>query len=359
MQFYLPSKEECDYIVENSKQFFRKDLEFLGKKVAVYHYKQGNFEEFEKFNAWELRSLTFVYEDNEWKRFPGIHKFFELNQAPGWMEEDLRGKKVIKATEKIDGTLLQPIKLNEGIFFKSKLRFDSFEALRANELMKENPKIREFIEYWYERGKIPLFEFISPKTQVVMDYKREDLICIQVRDLKTGEYVLDFEKVAKEFNVSYPEVCTNSFESFLKEKDVCYSKEGWVLIFDDMKFVKLKTKEYLNRHKLIAKIQPHNVIRMILDGDIQKIKSILNKKSDRFTQVREIEEKFNEKYKTLKKEAIKALKLPKKTFKKKYANHPYYELFAMCRNKGIEEFDGWVKKHTSRLKGAEKFLGTD
>jgi len=354
--FYLPTKEECDYIVENSKQFFRKDLEFLGKKVAVYHYKQGNFEEFEKFNAWELRSLTFVDEDGEWKRFLGIHKFFELNQAPGWMIEDLKGKKVIKASEKIDGTMLQPIKLKEGIFFKSKLRFDSYEAQRANEIMNKNENIKNFIEYWYERGKIPIFEFISPKTQVVMDYKKEDLICIQVRDLKSGEYELDFEKVADEFGVSYPEVCTNSFENFLKEKGVCYSKEGWVLIFEDMKFVKVKTEEYLKRHKLIAKIQPHNVIREILDGNIDEIKSILNEKSDRFNQVTEIEKKFLSKYNDLKKEAKKAIKLPKKVFKKKYSNHPYYELFAMCKNRGMEEFDGWIKKHTARLKGAMKFL---
>ena len=354
MQFYLPTKEECDEIVKNSKQFFRKDLEFLNKKVAIYHYKQGNFEEFKKFNAWELRSLTFVYE-GKWKRFLGIHKFFELNQAPGWMEDDLRGKKVIKAVEKIDGTLLQPIKLKEGIFFKSKLRFDSFEAKRANEILRKNPKIKEFIKYWYSLGKIPLFEFISPKTQVVMDYKKEDLICIQVRDLKTGEYVLDFEKIADKFDVSYPEVCTNDFEFFLKEKGKS-NKEGWVLIFEDMKFVKVKTKEYLKRHKLISNIQPHNVIQWILDGEIESIKNFLNKDSVRYKEMKEIEKRFWQKYKELKKEAKNALRLSNKAFKKKYVSHPYYELFAMCRNKGIEEFDGWIKKHTARLKGARKFL---
>jgi hypothetical protein len=28
----------------------------------------------------------------------------------------------------------------------------------------------------------------------------------------------------------------------------------------------------------------------------------------------------------------------------------------MCKNRGMEEFDGWIKKHTARLKGAMKFL---
>jgi RNA ligase len=356
--FILPKKEDADFIVEHSKQFFRKDFEFLGKKTSVYHYKQAKFEEFEKFKekgSYELRGLTFI----EDKRFLALHKFFELNQAPGWMEEDLKNKKVIKATEKIDGTMLQPVKLKEGIFFKSKLRFDSYEALRANEIMKENRNIKEFIEYWYSQGKIPIFEYISPKTQVVMDYNREDLICIQVRDLKSGEYVLDFEKTAKRFSVSYPEVCTNSFESFLKEKNICESKEGWVLIFEDMQFVKVKTAEYLKRHEILAKIQPHNIIGLILDKKLDEVKSVLNRNSQRFLQVKEIEEKFLKKYRLLKKEAKKALKLPKKEFRKRYANHPYYELFALCRNKGLEEFDPWVKKHTARLKGAKKFLEMD
>jgi len=360
--FYLPTKEECDYIVENSKQFFRKDDSFLDKQVAIYHYKQAKFEEFEKFKdkgSYELRGLTFV-KDKEWRRFIALHKFFELNQAPGWMEEDLKNKKIIKAVEKIDGSLLQPVLIDGKIYFKTKLSFEAYQAKRANEMMLENPHIKQYILDKFKENKIPIFEYISPKSQVVMDYGKEDLILIQVRDLKTGEYDLEFEQEAEKRGLTYAKKYEiRTLEEFIKLAETKKGIEGWVLIFEDLQFVKVKTKEYLRRHKLLGKIQPHEIIAAVLEKREHEYKDILNKKSEKYEYFIEIEKKFLKKYNDLKKEAKKAIKLPKKEFKKRYANHSYYELFAMCKNKGMEEFDGWIKKHTARLKGAKKFLELD
>ena len=67
---YIPSRKKCDYIVENSKQFFKKHFEFLGKNIDVYHYKQAKFEEFLKFNACKKNnSLTPL---NEWVSYPTL-----------------------------------------------------------------------------------------------------------------------------------------------------------------------------------------------------------------------------------------------------------------------------------------------
>jgi len=354
--FYLPSKDECDYIVENSKQFFRKDDNFLNKEIAIYHYKQAKYEEFVKFKAWELRGLTFVKKEDKWERFLALHKFFELNQAPGWMEEDLKNKKIIKAVEKIDGSLMQPVLIDGKIYFKTKLSFEAYQAKRANEMLKNN-ELKNYILEKFKEGKIPIFEYISPKSQVVMDYKKEELILIQLRDLKTGEYVLNFEEEAEKRGIK----CAKKYEiksldEFIKLAKEIKDIEGWVLIFEDMQFVKVKTDEYLKRHKLLGKIQPHEIIAAILEKRENEYKDILNRESEKYEYFKEIEKKFLDKYHLLKKEAKKAVKLSKKEFKKKYATHPYYELFALCRNKSLEEFDGWIKKHTARLKGAKKFL---
>ena len=356
--FYLPTKEECDYIVENSKQFFRKDLNFNGKEIAIYHYKQGDFEEFKKFNAWELRALTFVKNGKNWERFLGIHKFFELNQAPGWMVEDLIDKKVIKVQEKIDGTLVQPILIDGRVYFKSKLRFDSLQALRAQEIYESNENLKRYVNKKLSEGKIPLFEYVSPKTQVVMDYGSEKLILIQVRDLNTGEYDLNFEEEAKEYGIEVAPVCESKpLKDYLEERNVCVSKEGWVMIFEGMKFVKVKTDEYLKRHKILGDLRENVIISHILDGKIDEIKEILNEKSQKYEFIKDIESKFNKKYKDLERKIRKALKMTKKEAQKKFGNDKNYEIIAICKKQNsITPLKNWVKDHTKKLKNAKKFL---
>ncbi|EDM23337.1 hypothetical protein [Caminibacter mediatlanticus] len=350
--FFIPTKKECDYIVENSKQFFKKEIKFLNKNISIYHYKQAKYEEFVKFNAWELRGLTFV----EYKRFLSLHKFFELNQAPGWMKEDVKNKKIKKVVEKIDGSLLQPILIDGKIYFKTKLSFDAYQAKRANEIMLKNLNIKEYIIKCFEKNKIPLFEYISQKSQVVMDYNKEELINTQVRDLNTGEYDLEFEKEALKYNITTPKSYDfNSLDEIINEAKNNKNIEGWVVIFEDMQFLKVKTEEYLKRHKIVGKIQPHEVIKALIEKD-KIYEETLNRKSEKYKVYADIKEKFLKKYNTLKNEAKKTLKLSKKEFKKKYSTHSYYELFALCRNKGVDEFDRWIKKHTARLKGAKKFL---
>ena len=103
-------------------------------------------------------------------------------------------------------------------------------------------------------------------------------------------------------------------------------------------------------------------------GDVIEVKRgfarnylISNKKAlyaskENIKEVEKIKLELGKKDQEKKKEAKKAVKLSKKEFKKKNATHPYYELFALCKNKSLEEFDEWIKKHTARLKGAKKFL---
>ncbi|GAB6074803.1 hypothetical protein [Nautilia lithotrophica] len=363
--FYLPSKDECDEIVANSKQFFCKSFTFKEREIAVYHYKQGNFEEFEKFNAWELRGLTFVKEGSEWNRFPAIHKFFELNQAPGWMEEDLKDKRVIKVSEKIDGTFVHPVIVGGEVYFKSKLRFDSYQALRSQEIYESSENIKKFVKHCFDNGLFPMFEYISEKSQVVMDYNKEALILTQVRDSE-GNYLLDFEKMAEKFGVEYAGICENKpLNDYIKNKGVCVSKEGWILVFEDMKFVKVKTDEYLKRHKILGDIKEHNIIQMTLSGEIKDLFEILNPKSEKYEFVKEIHDRFSEKYDNLQKDLIgiiDSFEGTLKEFKEKYQNHPFYAILSEAYKKRKkqpprETIRQWVENNTKKLKNAKRFLG--
>jgi RNA ligase len=189
-----------------------------------------------------------------------------------------------------------------------------------------------------------------------MDYKEEKLVLTQIRDLKSGIYELDFEEEAENYGIETPKIYNENFENLIRLSQEKNDIEGWVVIFEDMRFLKLKTKEYLNRHKLLGKIEPHNVIYAILNNKDKEFKKILNKESEKYHYFVEIEKKFLSKYDSLKKDLKKAMKLTKKEFKKEFASHPYYELLAIAKKGGEEKFDEWIKQHTARLKGAKKFL---
>jgi len=363
--FRLPSKKECDYIVKNSKQFFCKEFTFNNRQIAVYHYKQGNFEEFEKYNAWELRGITFIKENSEWKRFPAIHKFFELDQAPGWRVEDLKDKQVIKVSEKIDGTFVHPVLVDNRVFFKSKLRFDSYQALRSQKIYESSENIKKFINYCFDNSLFPMFEYISEKSQIVMDYKKEALILTQIRN-KSGEYLLDFEKTAEKFSIDYAKICKNApLEEYIKNKNVCKTKEGWILIFEDMKFVKVKTDEYLKRHKILGDIQVHNVIQMALNNEIDSLYEILNPQSEKYEFVKQTHTRFNTIYQNLQNDLLNIIKNfngTHKEFKEKYQNHPHYAILSSAWKKRKKQdpkvtIKNWVSDNTKKLKNAKRFLG--
>ncbi len=209
-----------------------------------------------------------------------------------------------------------------------------------------------------------MLEYISQISQVVMDYKKEDLILTQVRKAN-GEYVLDFERMAQHFGIPFAGVCENkTLDEYINNKDVCYSKEGWILIFEDMKFVKLKTDEYLKRHKLLADIKEHNVIQMTLNGKIDALFEILNPESEKYRFVKSVYDRFKDKYEKLQKELnsiINSFNGTNKEFQKKYQNHPFYAILSEAYKKRKKQhpettIKNWVANNTKKLKNARRFL---
>ena len=68
---------------------------------------------------------------------------------------------------------MQPVLIDGKICFKTKLSFKAYQAKRANEMLKK--ELKNYILEKFKEGKIPIFEYISPKSQVVMDYKKKSL----------------------------------------------------------------------------------------------------------------------------------------------------------------------------------------
>jgi hypothetical protein len=129
---------------------------------------------------------------------------------------------------------------------------------------KESEQYISFSKYWISNGFTPLFEFISPDNQIVLDYKETKLICLGIRNNKYGSYLghEDVKKTCNEFGVH----CVkdhdlgDNIDEIIKKIEDMQGIEGFVLkIEDGDEFYKIKCDWYRNLHKKGPKLMFGNI----------------------------------------------------------------------------------------------------
>lgn len=117
MNFYLPTREECQEIVSRTEAFYCTKREVQGFEIELYDYRLASYRDFfpenEDKNYAELRGLCFVNNNGTWERNILMQKFFNLN-------ETATEKKMFVITledgKKIELNGNEKIKLTDGTF---------------------------------------------------------------------------------------------------------------------------------------------------------------------------------------------------------------------------------------------------
>lgn len=79
MKFNLPTRERCQEIVNNSEAFYCTQRNIFGYNVELYDYRLASFGDFVNNEAWELRGLCFIQDENGiWHRNILMNKFLTL-----------------------------------------------------------------------------------------------------------------------------------------------------------------------------------------------------------------------------------------------------------------------------------------
>ena len=278
MEYFLKTKEECDAICAKTEAFFRMDKVIEGQNVVLYDYRLASISDFRDHQAFELRGLCFVeQEDGTWERNLLMNKFFNINQTEGWMYDEVKHKKIVQLANKEDGSIISFVRFANGkIRAKSKMSFESDQAQMAQAVYDKDEKLRTFIDKCYYGSYTPIFELCSPENQIVLEYQNTELILLQVRDNKTGEYK-DVNALGEKFNINtaedFPESMKN-LDDLLARKEIDTSNiEGWIGTFDDGQKFKVKTNKYLSLHGLIGPdaFRENLLIKTILDGNIDDV----------------------------------------------------------------------------------------
>ncbi len=361
--FHLPTYEECQSICQNTNNdiFYETQIVIDGFKVSFFNYRLATYSDFLKYDAFELRGLTFVfnYDGSLYKRFLLLEKFFNVGEVESTQIQNLIDKKITSVEEKFDGSIISFIKLPNGsIKARSKMSFDSDQAKLAQNIFENNPELHKSISDYLDSDVVPIFELISPLNQIVVRYNVSDLVLLKLRDNTNGNYLS-----IKNYNLKKTENFDLSLKEMLEQKSTIKDFEGWVIEFNDGQKVKLKTDWYMSLHRLMTEtsVREDYIIEFLLDNKIDDLLSLHPIGSEIRIFIEEVVEKTLNKVKKINQEVNQLLSLYDGDRKKFAMMNHKKELFNISINiiSGLDRHDlivEHIKKLTYRLESARTWL---
>jgi ribosomal protein L7/L12 len=204
-----------------------------------------------------FRGVTFDVATGEMISLP-LHKFFNVNQIPETQFDVIKHHDAV-IYEKMDGTMIHFF-LHNGKLEAATCRSTHHPlAHEALALAKKN-RIDGMIIDTINNGWTPVFEYVAPHNQVVVQYAEPRLVYLISRERKSGKYHYNnsFPDKARRFEFKFGQVFNNLD---------CTEFEGYVCHLPDM-VVKAKTPWYMERHRAVdALMRPaYKLYKIVFDG---------------------------------------------------------------------------------------------
>lgn len=252
----LKTYEECVVITEATDNFVEKKVVINGYNISIFSYFLATYDDFIDNDALELRGLTFVEASSGHRtRFLHLHKFFNVNQVESTQVHMLKDKIIVDVRDKADGSMITFITLPDGtVHAKTKMTFESDQAVMAQKLFDEDKNMQQFVHYCYGRGLHPVFELTSPYNKIVLNYPKTELQLLQIRN-SDGKYLQRFETdtISRYFRIPQVNyINAIDLEVLMERAETLQDVEGWVIRFSDGQMIKIKTKWYFELHGLLT-----------------------------------------------------------------------------------------------------------
>lgn len=275
-------------IIKDRKEFVVVDK---GYHTVVNYVLQGNDtfigkDEHESSILKELRGIKFCSLTGNIVARP-FAKFFNLGEREETNLENIDFSKPHYIAEKLDGSMLHPVKNPGGeIVFHSKMGFTDIASQVTSWVYNNHPEYLQLAEWAIEYGFTLIFEWCSRKNRIVIDYPEDQLVLLHMRRNSTGTYTPRWylEEIAKRFDIPLVNAAvyrsgTNQ-EYFKNQLEIILSKtneEGYVITFEDGHMVKVKNSWYLQLHRTKDDIATERkVVNLIMENSLDDLKSLLD-----------------------------------------------------------------------------------
>jgi T4 RnlA family RNA ligase len=287
---YIPSYEDCLEMCQRpDSPFYESKFILDGFNVSIFNYRLAQWSDFSNplpnkplVKGYEMRGLTFVFnkDGTVYKRFLLLEKFFNLNQTPDSMYSIVKNYKIKFVNEKEDGSIASFIELPNGtIYGKSKMSFESEQAIGVTDLFKRNQDVNSFVSWTMKNDIVAIFEYVAPHNRIVVRYPKEELILLRLRDNKTGKHldIKDYYDKLGSIKIAPFIDDFKDLDNLVELTGKLVDKEGYVIQAEDSNgrdfFFKLKSPWYVERHGLLTEdlYKENVIIGYILDDKIDDI----------------------------------------------------------------------------------------
>lgn len=244
----------------------------------------------------ECRGLIF-YPDGTLMSRP-LHKFFNVNEKEETQINriDLSQPHVIM--EKMDGSMIRPVIVNGCLRLATKMGVTEV-AMAAEKYLasrKDSGEILNWMERLVKGGFTPIFEFVAPDNQIVVNYNEPDLVLLAIRDNLTGNY-LGRQNSTPEGLTLVPEYGSveGNLSDYIARAREQEGREGDIIRFADGHMLKIKNDWYVRIHKTVDKIRfDRHIVEIILNEEIDDVLPMLPQhEADR---VRDFHVRFSDRF---------------------------------------------------------------
>lgn len=236
----------------------------------------------------ECRGLMFDKQGNLISR--PFHKFFNIGEREETSIENVNAKFELDPLlfngtdnciimEKLDGSMLRPLKIDGEIRWATKMGFSDV-ALQAQEFWDNNATkpLYNYINDCLDFGTTPLFEFTSPDNKIVIGYDETQIRILGCRINETGEYLYPKKGSKHPF-----QKCLTTHHNLINIQDrvshvrARTDSEGEVIQFVDGHMVKVKSDWYSRIHRIKDKIRDdRHIVQCIMENEIDDVYPILD-----------------------------------------------------------------------------------
>lgn len=202
-----------------------------------------------------------------------FHKFFNLGEKPDTVTVDV--SKPHHVLDKLDGSMISPLFVSGGIRWVSKMGVTDV-SMQAETFVATHPHYERFAAHCIGRGVTPIFEWMSRRNRIVLDYGDDTLTLIAARRNEQGTYLPRkwLVEASEEYGFPLVQAVSPALSSlsFVEELRKREGVEGIVITFDDGHMVKVKTDWYVQLHRAKDQIaRERHLIALILNDKIDDL----------------------------------------------------------------------------------------